>query len=108
MAETKDPGLVREVMGHESLSTTMGYVHPETAAIKAVIDRRNQQKLKDFNHRYYTPENMVLVVVGPVQPKAVRAMVDQTFGKRPRTGYAPPPAPPQVCAARDTRACSRP
>lgn len=47
MAETRDPGLVREVMGHESLSTTMGYLHPETAAIKAVIDRRNQQKLKD-------------------------------------------------------------
>ena len=47
MAETKDPGLVREVMGHESLTTTMGYLHPETAAIKAVIDRRNQQKLKD-------------------------------------------------------------
>jgi len=47
MAETRDPGLVREVMGHESLTTTMGYLHPETAAIKAVIDRRNQQKLKD-------------------------------------------------------------
>ena len=47
MAETKDPGLVREVMGHESLSTTMGYLHPETAAIKAVIDRRNEQKLKN-------------------------------------------------------------
>jgi integrase len=46
MAETRDPGLVREVMGHESLSTTMGYLHPETATIKAVIDRRNQQKLK--------------------------------------------------------------
>ena len=46
MAETRDPGLVREVMGHESLSTTMGYLHPETAAIKAVIDRRNEQKLK--------------------------------------------------------------
>src|SRR6266436_1566382 len=58
------------------------------------MNAANQQKLKDFNRRYYTPENMVLVVVGPVQPKAVRAMVDQTFGKRPRTGYAPPPAPP--------------
>jgi integrase len=46
MAETRDPGLVREVMGHESLSTTMGYLHPETAAIKAVIDRRNQQKVE--------------------------------------------------------------
>jgi len=45
MAETKDPGLVREVMGHESLTTTMGYLHPETAPIKAVIDRRNQQKV---------------------------------------------------------------
>ena len=47
MAETRDPGLVREVMGHESLSTTMGYLHPETAAIKAVIDRRNAQKAKN-------------------------------------------------------------
>jgi integrase len=47
MAETRDPGLVREVMGHESLTTTLGYLHPETAAIKAVIDRRNQQKLKE-------------------------------------------------------------
>jgi integrase len=44
MAETKNPGLVKEVMGHESLSTTMGYLHPETAQIKVVIDRLNQQK----------------------------------------------------------------
>jgi integrase len=47
MAETRDPGLVKEVMGHESLTTTMGYLHPDTAAIKAVIDRRNQQKIND-------------------------------------------------------------
>jgi hypothetical protein len=39
MAETKNPGLVKEVMGHESLTTTMGYLHPETAQIKVVIDR---------------------------------------------------------------------
>ena len=44
MAETKNPGLVKEVMGHESLDTTMGYLHPETSQIKAVIDRVNQQK----------------------------------------------------------------
>jgi hypothetical protein len=44
IAETKNPGLVKEVMGHESLSTTMGYLHPETAQIKVVIDRLNQQK----------------------------------------------------------------
>ena len=53
-----------------------------------------QKDLQAFNHRYYTPENMTLVVVGPVQAKAVRALVDQTFGKRPRTGYTPPANPP--------------
>jgi zinc protease len=53
-----------------------------------------QKDLQAFNRRYYTPENMTLVVVGPVQAKAVRAMVDQTFGKRPRTGYAAPANPP--------------
>jgi len=34
MAETRNPGLVKEVMGHENLDTTMGYLHPETAPIK--------------------------------------------------------------------------
>jgi hypothetical protein len=52
-----------------------------------------QKDLQVFNHKYYTPENMTLVVVGPVQAKAVRAVVDQTFGRRPRTGYTPPPNP---------------
>jgi integrase len=44
MAETRNPGLVKDVMGHESLDTTMGYLHPETSQIKVVIDRLNQQK----------------------------------------------------------------
>jgi zinc protease len=58
------------------------------------MNAANREKLKAFNQQYYTPENMVLVVVGPVDPKAIRAMVDGTFGKRPKTGYAPPPTPP--------------
>jgi site-specific recombinase XerD len=47
MAETRDSGLVKEVIVHESLTKTMGYLHPETSAIKAVIDRLNQQKFAD-------------------------------------------------------------
>src|SRR5499426_355479 len=58
------------------------------------MNAANRDKLKGFNQQYYTPENMVLVVVGPVDPKAIRAMVDATFGKRPKTGYAPAPTPP--------------
>ena len=44
MAETRNPGLVKDVMGHESLVTTMGYLHPDVLQIKQVIDRRNQEK----------------------------------------------------------------
>jgi predicted Zn-dependent peptidase len=61
---------------------------------QATMSAATQKDLQAFNRRYYTPENMTLVVVGPVQAKAVRALVDETFGKRPRTGYTPPPNPP--------------
>jgi integrase len=44
MADTRNPGLVREVMGHDDFSTTMKYLHPETNQIKLIIDRRNQRK----------------------------------------------------------------
>ena len=44
MAETRNPGLVKEVMGHESLSTTMIYLHPERPRSRmcsiAAINRR--------------------------------------------------------------------
>ena len=60
----------------------------------ATMNAATQQNLKEFNRRYYTPENMVLSVVGPVDASAVRAMVDRTFGAHPRTSYTPPPVPP--------------
>jgi zinc protease len=59
----------------------------------ATLKAATQENLKAFNHRFYTPENVTLVVVGPVDAQAVRAMVDRTFGRRPRTGYTPPAVP---------------
>jgi len=44
MAETRNPALVMQTMGHSDLKTTLGYLHPEVEQVKAVIDRRNQQK----------------------------------------------------------------
>jgi integrase/recombinase XerD len=43
MAETRNPALVMETMGHEDLKTTMGYMHPELGQIKQIIDRRNAE-----------------------------------------------------------------
>jgi zinc protease len=59
----------------------------------ATMGAANQENLKAFNRRFYTPENMALVVVGPVDARTVRTTVDDTFGKRARTGYVPPAAP---------------
>jgi hypothetical protein len=44
MAESKDPALVRDTMGHEDLKTTMEYMHSNLGRIKSIIDRRNEQK----------------------------------------------------------------
>jgi hypothetical protein len=59
MAETKNPGLVKEVMGHESLTTTVGYLHPETAQIKVVIDRLNRQKYVMWQQSQKQPQLQV-------------------------------------------------
>jgi integrase len=45
MAETKDPGLVRETMGHSDLKTTMAYMHPDIYRVKDIIDKRNASKM---------------------------------------------------------------
>jgi len=41
MSMAKDPSLVREAMGHENLSTTMKYLHPDLSRLRDIIDQRN-------------------------------------------------------------------
>jgi zinc protease len=53
-----------------------------------------QERLRAFNRRYYVPENITLVVAGPVDAASVRAVVDRTFGRMPTTGYKTMPPPP--------------
>jgi zinc protease len=62
---------------------------------RETMQAATQERLRAFNRRYYVPENMTLVVAGPVSPVTVRGIVDRTFGRVPATGYraAPVPAP---------------
>ncbi len=64
----------------------------------ATMNAATQDRLLAYYKRYYTPENMALVVVGPVEPAAVRAIVDRTLGRMPATGLKamPAPAPPPL------------
>jgi zinc protease len=59
----------------------------------ATMNAATQANLKEFNRRFYTPENMTLTVVGPLNMRAVRPLVDRTFGARARTGYKAPAVP---------------
>ncbi len=89
--DTPKSGIIRQLYG--MVFGPHPYGRP-VLGTPATMKAATQDNLKAFNHRFYTPENMALVVVGPVDAKAVRAMVDRTFGKRPRTGYTPPAVPP--------------
>jgi len=60
---------------------------------RETMQAATQERLRAFNRRYYVPENMTLVVAGPVDPVAVRGIVDRAFGRMPATGYKPTPAP---------------
>ena len=67
-----------------------------------------QERLRAFNRRYYQPENMTLVVAGPVELPAVRAMVDRSFGKMGGAGYRPtPPSPPRPIGGGARRSVER-
>ena len=50
-----------------------------------------QERLRAFNRRWYVPDNMTLVVAGPVELEAVRLIVDRAFSRMPATGYKSPP-----------------
>ena len=59
---------------------------------RETMQAATQARLRAFNRRYYVPENMTLVVAGPVDPVAIRGIVDRTFGRMPATGYKAAPA----------------
>lgn len=49
-----------------------------------------------YYRRHYVPENMTLVVVGPVSERSVTATVREVFGKIPAAGYRRAPVPPPL------------
>jgi zinc protease len=88
--DTPRTALIRQLYGMVFAGHPYGW---PVLGTPATMNAATQANLKVFNRRFYTPENMTLTVIGPLDGKTVRAMVDPTFGKHPRTGYAPPAAP---------------
>jgi zinc protease len=74
------------------------YQHTAMGFLKDIQDMPNQYEygLKFFD-RYYRPEYTTIIVVGDVQPQAVRALTDKYWGEWKRGSYHPdvPVEPPQ-------------
>jgi predicted Zn-dependent peptidase len=54
------------------------------------ITSLTRERLAAYYRKHYVAPNMTLVVVGAVAPDRVRALVDETFGRLPRTPAARP------------------
>jgi len=83
---------------YENAFTGYPYGFPvlgDPAALRAAT----RESLRAYYKRHYVPENMTLVVAGPVDAGEIRGVVARAFGGVPSTGYArkalpgPPPTP---------------
>lgn len=90
----------------EELSATVFQNHPyrvPTIGWMHEMEQLNRDDAISFYDRYYAPNNAVLVVAGDVEPDAVKAMAEATYGKVPRGPDLPPrtrPSEPEHNTAR--------
>lgn len=71
----------------------------------------NRKTALDFYHRYYTPNDAILVVAGDVTPEEVRRLAEETYGKIPPNPEAvrgarpsePPGIGPREITVRDEK-----
>ena len=68
----------------------------------AELRAATRESLRGYYRRHYVPENMTLVVVGPVHAGEIRGVVARAFGGMPSTGFArePLPGPPTTPSPR--------
>jgi zinc protease len=94
-ADNPKTAIIRQLYGLVFPGNPYGY---PVLGTRPTMSAATSEILKTYNRRYYTPENITVVVVGPVEPGAVRTMVDRVWGSIPSTGYktTPPPVPPPL------------
>ena len=73
------------------------------------LSSATRERLLDYYRLHYTPDNMTLVVVGPVKPAAVRAIAEREFGRQASSGFTRGPAPAAApLSGRSARDVERP
>ena len=105
-ADNPKTAIIRQLYGLVFADNPYGF---PVLGTRPTMNAATGAMLKAYNKHYYTPENITLVVVGPVELPAVRAMVDRIWGVIPATGYKSAPAPtPHPLTAVVRRTVERP
>ncbi len=82
----------------EQLDAALYLNHPYGRPVigwRAEIERLNRDEAIAFYHRYYAPNNAIVVVAGDVDPDQVKALAEASYGKIPRRGDIGPRQRPQ-------------
>jgi zinc protease len=80
-----DPGSILQ----EQMMAALYRNHPYGIPIigwEHEIKALNREDAFAFYHRFYAPENAILIVAGDVEPEEVRDLAEKTFGKIPSHG----------------------
>jgi len=82
----------------EEVDATLFQNHPYRVPVIGwmhEIEQLNRVDATAFYERYYAPNNAILVVAGDVEPDAVRALAEKTYGAVPTGPALPPRVRPQ-------------
>lgn len=90
------------------LWSTAYRVHPYRYPVigyEAIFRTMTRDQLETYFREHYTPDNMITVVVGDIDPDEVEAHLREVFGAFQRRAHASPPLPtePKQVAPREAR-----
>lgn len=91
----------RDSADYRTYVKTLAFLYPGTRAVQRLpigteesLKQADQARIKAFYDTWYRPDNMILVVVGDMDPAAAEASIVKAFGAfKPRTPAAPRPDP---------------
>ena len=96
--ETEKRVVISELQGYENSQeyrlnrAVMRQAFPDRSyglpvgGTKADVEKFTVEQVRSYYHKYYSPDNAILIVVGDFQTESTLATVKETFGKIPKNG----------------------
>lgn len=96
--ETEKRVVISELQGYENSQeyrlsrAVMRQAFPDQSyglpvgGTKADVEKFTVDQVREYYHKYYRPDNAILIIVGDFQTESTLAKVKETFGKIPKNG----------------------